>query len=104
MSYAIFRIGGRQYRAKAGDILTVQKIEGEKGASVTFPDVYSLGEGSSIRFGAPTIAGASVQADILTQTRQRKVLVFKFKRRKNYKRLKGHRQHITRVRVTAIQG
>jgi large subunit ribosomal protein L21 len=104
MSYAIFRIGGRQYRGTPGDIFTVQKIEGDKGATVTFSDVYAIGEGEGIRFGQPLIAGASVSAEILTQTRQKKVLVFKFKRRKNYKRLKGHRQHITRVRITGIEG
>jgi len=104
MSYAIFRIGGRQYRGTAGDIFTVQKLDGEVGSTLTFTDVYAVGEGADIRIGQPTVEGASVTAEVLAQTRQKKVIVFKFKRRKNYKRMKGHRQHITRVRITGIQG
>lgn len=100
--HAVVEIGGRQYRVKEGDIFSVERLEGETGSSLTFDSVLAVGDGSEIRIGAPKVDGASVQATILTQDRAKKILVFKFKRRKNYKRLKGHRQYFTRLRVTGI--
>lgn len=101
--YAVVRIGGRQYRVKQGQIFHIERVDGEKGSSFTADDVLAVGEGSSLTVGAPTVEGARVGLEILEQGRAKKILVLKFKRRKNYKRLKGHRQYFTRVRVASIE-
>lgn len=101
--YAVFRSGARQYRVKAGDVFNIERIEGDVGTSVTFGDVFAAGQGGELKIGAPLLAGASVTASIVAQARAKKVLVFKFKRRKNYKRMKGHRQYFTRIRIENIQ-
>ena len=100
--YAVVRIGGRQYRVKEGDVFRAERLDGDEGATLEFSDVLAVGEGESLRIGTPTVSGATVKAQILVQGRGKKILVFKFKRRKNYKRLKGHRQYFTRLRVTGI--
>ena len=100
--YAVVRIGGRQYRVQQGSIFNIERVEGEKGSSLTVDDVLAVGEGESLKVGEPTVSGAKVGLEILEQGRAKKILVLKFKRRKNYKRLKGHRQYFTRVRVTSI--
>lgn len=101
--YAVVRIGGRQYRVKEGQIFNIERIDGEKGSDLTVEDVLAVGEGDALKVGEPTLAGAKVGLEILEQGRGKKILVLKFKRRKNYKRLKGHRQYFTRVRVKSIQ-
>ncbi len=100
--YAVIRTGGKQYRVKAGDIFQVERLPGDVGESITFEEVLALGEGSDLTIGAPTVEGAKVEAKILTQARAKKIIVFKFKRRKNYQRKKGHRQYFTRLQVTNI--
>ena len=98
--YAIFQSGGKQYRAKVGDVLKLEKLKGEAKAKVEFDQVLMIGD----RIGNPTLAGAKIVGEILEQTRDDKVLVFKKKRRQNYRRTKGHRQHLTVVKITEIKG
>lgn len=100
--YAVIRTGGKQYRVKEGDILSVERLPGEVGDSITFDDVLLVGEGENLTIGSPVIEGAAVNAEIKLQARARKIIVFKFKRRKNYKRKKGHRQYFTRVEIKSI--
>ena len=102
--YAVIRTGGKQYRVKEGDIFNIERLPGDEGSAVTFDEVLALGEGEGLTLGAPLIAGAKVEAEILTQGRAKKILVFKFKRRQGYKRMRGHRQYFTRVRVKSIAG
>ena len=96
--YAIFQTGGKQYRAKAGDILKVEKLKGE--GKIEFDKVMMVGD----KVGEPLVDGAKVVGEILEQKRADKILVFKKKRRHNYRRTKGHRQHITVVKITEIKG
>lgn len=101
--YAVFRTGGKQYRAAKGDVLRLEKIDAEEGASVDFDDVLLIGEGSDIKVGSPKIAGSSVSAKVLRQGKTRKVPVVKFKRRQNYLRQGTHRQFFTEVEITGIK-
>ena len=101
MSYAIFKTGGKQYRVGAGEVLTVEKLEGEAGSKVTFNDVLLVGEGAGIRL-AGELKGATVVGEILAQTKGDKVLSYKYRRRKGYHRTVGHRQKLTKVKVTEI--
>ena len=100
--YAVFRTGGKQYRAVKGDVLRLEKIEGDEGASVTFDDVLLIGEGSDIKVGKPVLTGSSVSAKVLRQGKSKKVPVVKFKRRQNYLRQGTHRQFFTEVEITGI--
>ena len=100
--YAVFRTGGKQYRAAKGDVLRLEKIEADEGASVDFDDVLLIGEGSDIKVGNPVLTGSSVSAKVLRQGKSRKVPVVKFKRRQNYLRQGSHRQFFTEVEITAI--
>ena len=102
--YAVFRTGGKQYRAAQGDVLRLEKIEANEGATVSFDDVLLIGEGADIKVGNPTIAGTSVSGKVLRQGKSKKVPVVKFRRRQNYKRTKGHRQPYTLIEVTDISG
>jgi len=102
--YAVFRSGGKQYRAAKGDVLRLEKIEADEGASVQFDDVLLIGEGSDIKVGNPVLAGSSVSAKVLRQGKSKKVPVVKFKRRQNYLRQGTHRQFFTEVEITAISG
>jgi large subunit ribosomal protein L21 len=102
--YAVIRTGGKQYRVKQGDTFNVERLPGEMGEKITFGEVLALGEGETLKIGAPLVAGATVTASIVAQGRAAKVLVFKFKRRKNYQRKKGHRQYFTRIRIEALHG
>jgi large subunit ribosomal protein L21 len=100
--YAVIRTDGKQYRVAEGDIVELEKLDGEAGAPVTFDEVLLLGDEGATELGRPLVAGAAVTGEILAQFKGRKVIVFKIKRRKNYRRKKGHRQEMTRVRVTGI--
>ena len=102
--YAVFRSGGKQYRAAKGDVLRVEKIDGEEGATVKFDEVLLVGEGSDVKVGSPTVAGSSVSAKVVRQGKSRKVPVVKFKRRQNYLRQGSHRQFFTEVEITSITG
>jgi large subunit ribosomal protein L21 len=102
MSYAVIRTGGKQYRVEPGTTLRIEKLEADVGATVDFPDVLLTGDGDAVRIGTPLVEGAVVRGQILAHDRDKKVLIFKKKRRKNYRRRRGHRQSITTVRVTEI--
>lgn len=102
MAYAVIRTGGKQYRATPGQLLRIERLDGEAGAAVEFTEVLLASDGDTIRIGTPLVPGALVRAQIVSQTRDNKVLIFKKKRRKNYRRRRGHRQSVTTVRVTEI--
>ena len=99
--YAVFKTGGKQYRVAQGDQLRVEKLPGNVGDSVTFEEVLLVG-GDSLKIGMPVVKGAKVQAKITGQALGPKIVIFKFRRRKNYKRKKGHRQYFTRIRIDSI--
>jgi large subunit ribosomal protein L21 len=99
--FAVIRTGGKQYRVAAEDVIKVEKVKGNPGEIVQFGDVLVVG-GDSITLGQPTIAGASVAAEVLEQGRGPKIIAFKKRRRKNSRRKRGHRQEFTLVRVTEI--
>lgn len=100
--FAVIRTGGKQYRVVKDALLDVERLDGDAGASVTFGEVLLVG-GDSPKHGAPLVSGASVLAEIVSQKRAPKVVAFKKKRRKNTHRKRGHRQHLTRVRITGIE-
>lgn len=102
--HAVIRTGGKQYRVQKGDIFNIEKLDDEVGSEVTFDEVLSVGTGDDINIGTPLVEGATVKARIIKTDRLKKVIVFKFKRRKNYKRMKGHRQHFSRIEITDIAG
>ena len=102
--YAVFRSGGKQYRAAKGDVLRLEKIEAEEGATVSFDDVLLIGEGADIKVGNPVLSGSCVSGKVLRQGKSKKVSVVKFKRRKNYLRQGTHRQFFTEVEITDISG
>jgi large subunit ribosomal protein L21 len=99
--FAVFKTGGKQYRVAAEDVLKVDKIKGEPGEIVEFGEVLVVG-GDSVKLGAPTIAGATVAAEVLDQGRGGKIIAFKKRRRKNSRRKIGHRQEFTLLRITEI--
>ena len=99
--FAVVRTGAKQYRVAEGDVIKVERLAGEAGDTVTLGEVLMLG-GDSPEIGVPTVEGASVAAEILEQGRDKKVVVFKKRRRQNYRRKKGHRQHLTVLRVDEI--
>mgnify|MGYP001235172294 FL=1 len=101
--YAVVETGGKQYKVKSGDTLRVEKLEGEVGSEITLDKVLLAGEGDSVKTGAPYVSGASVTAKIVEQHRTRKVIVFKYKRRKGYRVKRGHRQHYTALRIGDIK-
>jgi len=100
--YAVFRSGGKQYRAAKGDVLRLEKIEADEGATIKFDEVLLVGEGSDIKVGTPLLAGSAVSGKVVRQGKSRKVPVVKFKRRKNYLRQGSHRQFFTEVEITGI--
>ena len=102
--FAVIETGGRQYKVAQNDVIKVEKLEGSAGAKVTLANVLLVSDGSSTTVGTPTVAGASVTAEIVAQDRSDKVIIFKKKRRQNYRRKKGHRQDVTVLKITAISG
>jgi len=103
--YAVIQTGGKQYRVEPGKTVVVEKLEGEQGAKIVFDQVLlvSSGDGGDVTIGKPTVAGARVTGEIVEQTRGEKLVVFKFRRRKNYVRRNGHRQNYTAIKIAAIQ-
>lgn len=97
--FAVIRTGGKQYKVTKNDVLAVEKLAGEPGAKVEFGEVLVAGE----KVGAPLISGAKVLAEIVKQFRDEKVVIFKKRRRHNYRRKKGHRQYLTQVKITDIK-
>ncbi|HEX7757995.1 MAG TPA: 50S ribosomal protein L21, partial [Caulobacteraceae bacterium] len=102
--YAVIKTGGKQYRVKAGDLLVVEKLDGEPGAKVAFDQVLMIGEGDAVTVGAPVVEGASVSATLVETRRGEKIKIFKKTRRQGYRRTRGHRQTETVLRVTALAG
>lgn len=96
--YAVIKTGGKQYRVTSGDILKVEKLSGEEGKEIVFNEILAMGD----TIGNPLVNGASVKALILKQAKDRKVIIFKKKRRQNYRRKNGHRQNITLVKITDV--
>jgi large subunit ribosomal protein L21 len=100
--YAVIKTGGKQYRVKAGDLLVVEKLDGEPGAEVSFGEVLMLGDGGNVTVGAPLVAGAAVTATLIETRKGEKIKIFKKIRRQGYRRTRGHRQLESVLRVTAV--
>lgn len=101
-AYAVVGTGGKQYLVKAGDTLKVELLEGEAGSTVTLDSVLALSDGKTLTVGTPFVKGASVKAEIVERVKAPKVVAFKKKRRKGYKRKVGHRQQLTVLRVASV--
>ena len=102
MGYAVIRTGGKQYRVAPGDLIHIERLTGDVGSPVEFAEVLLTAAEGAVRIGTPLVEGALVRGQIMAHARARKILVFKKKRRKNYRRRHGHRQETTTVRVTDI--
>lgn len=100
--YAIIKTGGKQYMVKAGDVLTVEKLDAESGAKVMFEEVLAVGNDGELSFGSPVVAGAKVEATVVENGKTKKVIVFKYKPKKDYRKKQGHRQPFTKVRIDKI--
>jgi large subunit ribosomal protein L21 len=100
--YAVIKTGGKQYRVSEGETVRVEKLTGDVGSEVVFDEVLMLG-GDKVAVGTPTVSGAKVTAQITSQDRAKKIIVFKMKRRKGYRRKRGHRQPYTELKVTGIR-
>lgn len=101
--YAIIQTGGKQYRVTPGDVLDVERLSVEPSAEVTFDQVLAIGDEQQFHVGKPTIEGARVRANVIEARKAKKVIAFKFKRRKGSERTKGHRQSLSRVKIIDIQ-
>lgn len=102
--YAVIKTGGKQYRVEKDDVLTVEKLDGDAGQKIEFSDVLMVGAGDSVKVGTPLVSGAKVSAELVEQTRGPKLIAFKKRRRKNSRRKIGHRQDLSKIRITAIKG
>ncbi len=100
--YAVIKTGGKQYRVVAGEKLKIEQIPADVGANITLDQVLMVGEGESVKIGAPLISGASVQATVIAQGRHPKVKIFKMRRRKHYQKHQGHRQNYTEIVISGI--
>lgn len=100
--FAVIKTGGKQYTVRKDDVLEIEKLEGGAGDKVTFDEVLLVGGDGAPQVGTPLLAGAKVAAEVVDQTRGPKIIVFKKKRRQNYRRKKGHRQDLTKVKITNI--
>ncbi len=101
--YAVIKTGGKQYRVQKDDILEVEKLEGQEGDTISLGEILMLGTDGKATIGTPTVSGASVTATVLGQKKTDKVIVFKKKRRQNYRRKNGHRQNVTVLKITDIK-
>jgi large subunit ribosomal protein L21 len=102
--YAVIKTGGKQYRVAAGDKLKVEKLAGDVGSDVTFDQVLMLADGDNVTIGSPLVSGATVPAKIVSHGRGDKVMIFKMRRRKHYRKTQGHRQSYTEIEIGAIGG
>jgi large subunit ribosomal protein L21 len=100
--FAVIKTGGKQYRVASGDVIKIERLAGDAGSNLNFDDVLLVGDEDKITTGTPIVAGAKVTGEILEQARGDKVIIFKKKRRQNYRRKAGHRQNLTVVRITDI--
>lgn len=101
--FAVIRTGGKQYKVKKDDKILIEKIEANQGDSVKIDEILYVNDGKKSTIGAPIVAGASVQATVVKQTRAPKVIIFKKKRRQNYRRKRGHKQELTLIQITDIK-
>ena len=102
MAYAIIKTGGRQYRVVEGDTIDVDLLDIDPGKTATFGDVLMFADGKNVTYGTPLISGAKVTAEVVDQRKDKKVIAFKYKRRKGYHRTVGHRRKLTRVKIKSI--
>ncbi len=102
--FAVFKSGGKQHRVSEGEVLRLELIDAEPGASLTFEEVLLVAEGDNVTVGAPYVAGGKVTAEVVGHDRHDKIRIIKFRRRKHYMRRAGHRQWYTDVRITGIKG
>jgi len=102
--YAVFTTGGKQYRASEGDVVRVEKLDVEKGATVELDQVLMVGEGDDVRIGTPTVEGGKVTAEVVDHGRGEKIRIIKFRRRKHHMKQMGHRQYYTEIKITGIEG
>ena len=100
--FAVIETGGKQYRVAEGDTVHIEKLDGSVGDAVRFDNVLLVGEGDDVTIGKPAIAGATVAGEIVEHGKDKRLVVFKFKRRKDYRRRNGHRQHYTAVKITTV--
>ena len=100
--YAVIKTGGKQYRVVAGEKLKIEQIPADVGAEINLDQILMVGEGESVKIGAPLVSGASVKATVLSQGRHKKVTIFKMRRRKHYQKHQGHRQNYTEIRIDGI--
>lgn len=100
--YAVIETGGKQYKVSEGDTIFIEKLEAEEGAAVTFDKVLVVADGENVKFGAPMVEGATVTANVVKNGKAKKIYVFKMKRKKNYRKKKGHRQPFTKVVIEKI--
>jgi large subunit ribosomal protein L21 len=102
--YAVIKTGGKQYRVSKDDVVTIERVPGDAGATVEFDQVLMVGSGTDVKIGAPVVSGAKVVAELVEQSRGPKLIAFKKRRRKNSRHKKGHRQDLSVVRITDITG
>ena len=100
--YAVMETGGKQYHVQPGDVFRVERLEGEVGSEIIFDKVSVVGGDNSTKFGTPWVVGAEIRSEIVSQGRADKILVFKFKSKKNVRRLRGHRQYYTQIRIKEV--
>jgi large subunit ribosomal protein L21 len=101
-AYAVIETGGKQYRVVEGDVLKIELLDAEAGSQVTFDKVLALSNDAGVTIGTPTVAGATVRGEVVEHLRGPKLIAFKKRRRKNYARKVGHRQELTKVKITGL--
>ena len=101
--YAVIKTGGKQYKVEEGTVLQIEKLEQNEGDTIEFNDVLMYSDGENVTLGSPLVENAIVKAEIIKQAKDKKVLVFKYKRRKGYRRMRGHRQHFTEIKINSIK-
>ncbi len=101
--YAVVETGGKQYRVAVGDVVRIEKLDAEAGSAVNLDKVLMVADGDAVRVGTPNLAGATVTATIKGHGRADKIRIFKFRRRKHYRKSQGHRQHYTEIEITGIK-
>ena len=102
--YAVIKTGGKQYRVQQGDVIFVEKIDVQADEQVTFEEVLLVNDGEATKIGTPVVEGAKVEAKVLAQVKAKKIVVYKYKAKKNERKKQGHRQPYTKVEITAING